>query len=108
MSLSPKVILHLLVHLDGKSHHCVVVGIRGTLLYVGSGKQKCVSKSPMEAELVALLDKMGFAKLFGEFLDFMLCAKCEKPISCQDNTSVITLVTAGGRTTRTKHICVRM
>jgi len=59
MSLSPKVILHLLVHLDGKSHHCVVVGIRGTLLYVGSGKQKCVSKSPMEAELVALLGLCG-------------------------------------------------
>jgi hypothetical protein len=85
-----------------------VIQVGGVSVYFGSKKQKCVSKSPTEAELVALLDNLGFKELFGEMLDFMLNTICEKPIIYQDNASVIDMVTSGGGVTRSKHMRTRM
>jgi hypothetical protein len=47
-------------------------------------------------------------ELFHEFLGFVLNCKVDIPIVYQDNTSVISLVTIGGRVTRTKHLRARM
>ncbi len=45
-------------HHDLKSHSGVAVYIGNTLVYASSQKQKCMTKSPTESELVALTDKV--------------------------------------------------
>jgi hypothetical protein len=96
------------VHMDGKSHLGVIVLIGGVGVLFMSRKQKCVSKSPTKAELIALSDNVGLVELFNEFLGFVLNSEVRKPIVYQDNTSVISLVTIGGGIVRTKHLRARM
>jgi hypothetical protein len=95
-------------HNDGKSHSGVVIFVSGVAVFCASRKQKCVCKSPTEAELVALSDNLGFIELFQEFVTFITNAKVEVPLIFQDNTSVISMVTTGGGMTRTKHMRTRM
>jgi hypothetical protein len=76
-------------HMDGKSHSGVIVLVGGVGVLFTSKKQKCVSKSPTEAELIALLDNVSLVELFHEFLGFVLNQKIAKPIVYQDNTSVM-------------------
>jgi hypothetical protein len=95
-------------HPDGKSHSGVVVRVGGASVFFGSKKQKCVSKSPMEAELVALSDNVGFIELFAELVAFVINEPMVTPVIYQDNTSVIDMVTSGGGITRTKHMRTRL
>ena len=97
-----------MAHPDGKSHSGIVIQIGGALVYFGSRKQKCVSKSPTEAELVALSDELGFVELFAEFLSFVTNSKTLKLVVHQDSTLVIMMVTEGGGATRTKHMRTRL
>jgi hypothetical protein len=54
------------VHGDSKSHSGVMIYVWDTLAYVSSKKQKCMSKSPTEAELIALTDNLGLrSRIFG-------------------------------------------
>jgi hypothetical protein len=96
------------IHGDSKSHTGVAVFMGGALVYEASRKQKCMTKSPTESELVALTDNVGFVELFEEFLSFLLNVKERTPIIYQDCTSVIDLVTKGGGVVRTKHLRARM
>jgi hypothetical protein len=96
------------LHQDSKSHSGVVIFIGETLVYVSSRKQKCMSKSPTEAELIALTDNLGLIELFHEFAEFVMGTKVEKPTIYQDCTAVISLITKGGGITRTKHLRARM
>jgi hypothetical protein len=96
------------LHPDGKSHTGIVILLGGVRVFFASRKQKCVSKSPTEAELVALSDNVGFVELFHEFVSFVLNCKIGTPTVYQDNTSVISLVTIGGGVMRTKHLRTRM
>jgi hypothetical protein len=82
--------------------------VGSTIAYVSSKKQKCMSKSPMEAELIGLTDNLGLVELLKEFLDYVTGEETETPIVFQDCKSVITLVTIGGGVTRTKHLRARM
>jgi hypothetical protein len=95
-------------HMDGKSHTGVLVKVGVVGVYFASRKQKCVTKSPTEAELVALLDNIGFVELFHEFISFILDCAVDIPMVYQDNTSIISLVTLGGGKVRTKHLRTRM
>jgi hypothetical protein len=95
-------------HPDGKYHSGVVVKVGGAPVFFGSKKQKCVSKSPTEAELVALSDNVGFIELFAEFVAFVMNSEQMKPLINQDSTLVITMVTEGGGVTQTKTMCMRM
>jgi hypothetical protein len=99
MRLKPNALFRVdasfLAHPDGKSHSGVVVKVGGAPLFFSSKKQKCVSKSPTEAELVALSDNIGFAELFAEFVAFVMNSEQMKPLIYQDSTSVITMVTEG-------------
>jgi hypothetical protein len=79
-----------------------------SVLYVASRKQKCVTKSPMEAELVGLTDNLGLIVLFHEFVSFLVGKEVALPIAYPDSTSVVALVTKGGGVVRTKHLRVRM
>ena len=92
-------------HMDGKSHTGVLVKIGGVGVFFASQKQKCVTKSPTEAELVALLDNAGFVELFHEFLSFILNCTVDIPTVYQDNACLVTL---GGSKVRTKHVRTRM
>jgi hypothetical protein len=96
------------VHNDSKSHSGVMIYVGDTLVYVSSKKQKCMSKSPTEAELIALTDNLGLIELFREFLEFLTQSPVPMPIICQDCSAVVSLVTRGGGKTRTKHLRARM
>jgi hypothetical protein len=116
MRLKPNALFRVVVyvdasfsaHPDGKSHSGVVVKVGGATVFFGSKKQKCVSKSPTEAELVALSDNIGFAELFAEFVAFVTNSEQMKPLIYQDSTSLITMVTEGGGVTRSKTMRTRM
>jgi hypothetical protein len=58
-------------HMDGKSHSGVIILVGGVGVLFTSRKQKCISKSPTEAELIALSDNVGLVELFHEFLGFV-------------------------------------
>ncbi len=97
-------------HDNSKSHSGVAVFVAGVLVYASSRKQKCMTKSATESELVALTDNLSLAELFHEFLEFITAGTINKPIIFQDCTAVVQLVTTGGGLTRTKHVraCMNM
>jgi hypothetical protein len=86
----------------------VVIYVGETLVYVSSKKQKCMSKSPTEAELIGLTDNVGLIELFHEFLEFLTMRRVDPPTIYQDCNAVVSLVTKGGGQTRTKHLRARM
>jgi hypothetical protein len=82
--------------------------VGGTLVYVASRKQKCMSKSLTEAELIALTDNLGLVDFFQEFMEFVTKKKIKPPLVYQDCNAVVTLVTKGGGKLRMKHLRARM
>jgi len=94
-------------HPDAKSHTGIAVFIGEALAFAASRKQKCVTNSPTDSELVALTDNIGFMELFTEFVGFIINTETQIPIIYQDSTSVISLVTECGGVARTKHLRVR-
>jgi hypothetical protein len=89
---------------DSKSHSGVAVFIAGVLVYASSRKQKCITKSPTESELVALTDNLSLVELFHEFLKFVTAGPINKPVIFQDCSTVVQLVTTGGGMPCTKHL----
>jgi hypothetical protein len=59
-------------HEDSKSHTGVAIFVGGAFVFGASRKQKCVTKSPTESELVALTDNIEFVELFEEFFSFLI------------------------------------
>jgi hypothetical protein len=97
------------LHSDAKSQTGVIIFANGAPVYVASRKQKCMTKSPTEAELVGLTDHIGIVELFHEFWCFLIGDDdITKPLVYQDSTSVLTLITQGGGATRTKHMRARV
>ena len=96
------------LHGDSKSHTGIVIFVGEAMVFAASRKQKCMTKSPTESELVALTDNIGFVELFEVFVSYITNREMGIPIIYQDSTSVITLVKKGGGVVRTKHLCARM
>jgi len=96
------------IHNDSKSDTGVIIYVGDTLVYVSSKKQKCMSKSPTEAELIGLTDNLGLIELFHEFVEFVTMKKVNPPTIYQDCNAVVSLVTKGEGQTRTKHLRARM
>ena len=94
------------VHPDCKSHGGIVVYNNRGPVYVKCAKQKMVSKSSTEAELITLSDAVSLAAYNINFLKgqgYDVCAELK-----QDNTSTIKLAENGrSNSDRTKHIQVR-
>ena len=95
------------VHADGKSHTGGVISIGSGAAFVKSSKQKLVSKSSTEAELIALSDMTSNIIWTREFLQhqgyYMNAASVY-----QDNTSTIALAEKGRSTSeRTRHVNIR-
>jgi hypothetical protein len=59
------------LHSDSKSHTGVIIFVGHAIVYVASKKQKCMSKSPTEVELIGLTDNLGLVELFKEFVDYV-------------------------------------
>eukprot|EP00590_Aulacoseira_subarctica_P002999 CAMPEP_0172416062 /NCGR_PEP_ID=MMETSP1064-20121228/2499_1 /TAXON_ID=202472 /ORGANISM="Aulacoseira subarctica , Strain CCAP 1002/5" /LENGTH=671 /DNA_ID=CAMNT_0013153423 /DNA_START=324 /DNA_END=2338 /DNA_ORIENTATION=+ len=95
-------------HPDAKSQTGIAVFMGRALVFAASRKQKCVTKSPTDSELVALSDNIHFVELFNEFMAFITNTNLEKPLIYEDCKAVISLVTEGGGVVRTKHLRVRM
>jgi len=94
-------------HSDRKSHTGIMVTLGTGALYARSAKQKLVSKSSTEAELIALADGSAIAIWFRDFL-LEQGYKMKPVIMMQDNTSTISLAEKGHSTSeKTKHIAVR-
>jgi len=96
------------IHADSKSQTGCVIFVAGVPVYCSSKKQKGMTKSPTEAELVGFSDSLSFVEILAEFLAFVIDQKTRPPVIYQDNTSVISLVTKGGGINRTKHLRARM
>ena len=60
------------LHFDAKSYTGCVVTVGGSVVYVSSGKQKGMTASPTECELVALANKLRLVGLFEEFVTFLI------------------------------------
>ncbi len=58
-----------------------------------SQKQKCATMSPIESELVVLMDKVGVAELFADFFGFIVGKGAASQKIYQDSISVISLYT---------------
>ena len=95
------------LHIDGKSHSGAVVRVGNGTVQTKSTKQKIVTKSTAEAELVCASDMVGKGIWHR---DFLTAQGYEMgPIKFhQDNTSTITMLKTGRSTQqRTRHINVR-
>ena len=97
------------VHGDGKSHTGAIIslGRNGGTIFAKSGKQKLVTCSSTEAELVAVHDAMGHA-LHVRNLVYELTGIQHPVHLLQDNLSTIGLITGLGPVgQKSRHINVR-
>ena len=95
-------------HPDAKSQTGITVFYGQALLFAASRKQKCVTKSPTDSELVALSGNIQFVELFAEFIAFITNSQVHAPTIYEDCTAVISLVTEGCGVARTKHLRVHI
>jgi hypothetical protein len=93
-------------HMDAKSHTGAAVTLGAGAFFAKSSKQKIVTKSSTEAELVAVTDSAGDLLFIRNLL---LCQGYDIPplFLFQDNRSTIALCERGGAGHRTKHIKIR-
>jgi hypothetical protein len=108
-----KVVIHSYIdasfacHPDGKSHTGEMITFGGGAVFSRSSKQKLVTKSSTEAELVGLSDGLSHVLWTKNFLQSQGYANGPAIIH-QDNKSTITLVEKGKSTSnRTRHISVK-
>ena len=95
------------VHSDAKSHWGVAVTLGRGVVLGHSGKQRLVTKSSAEAELVAQSDSLGYGFRILNFAKAQgYCI--EQGIIHQDNQAAIRLAETGRSTSsRTRHIKIR-
>ena len=93
-------------HVDGKSHTGVCISLGGGPVFVRSTKQKIVTKSSTESELVGLSDEAGAVMSVASFVE--LQGYVPKTCINQDNMGTIAMIKNGkSKSLRTKHIKVR-
>jgi len=95
------------VHADGKGHTGVCITLGSGFFYVSSTKQKLVSKSSTEAELIGVSDGLSQVIWARNFLSAQRL-ELGPAIVWQDNKSTLALMEKGRSTSsRTKHISIR-
>jgi hypothetical protein len=95
------------LHSDGKSHTGIIISLGLGTIYAASQKQRIVTKSSSEAELVGISDALSqiiWTRNFLELQGYSL----GPAIIFQDNTSTISLANKGkAQSQKTRHIHVR-
>jgi len=95
------------VHLDGKSHTGTAISLGKGVVYAKSAKQKIVTKSSAEAEMMGLSDSSSQVIWSRDFL-IGQGYKVDAATIYQDNMSAIALVKKGHSTSeRSRHKNVR-
>jgi hypothetical protein len=94
------------VHEDGKSHTGLMLTLGGGSVLAKSSKQKIVTKSSTESELVAITDSIGEIIWLRNFL-IEQGYPMVPAVLFQDNMSTIALCERGEAGHRTKHIKIR-
>jgi hypothetical protein len=80
----------------------------GVVVYVASKKQKCIAKSPTDAEVVVLSDNIDLVSLFHEFTEFICDKTLVAPIIYEDCKACIDLVSGAKGQIRTKQMRSRI
>jgi hypothetical protein len=96
------------LHEAGESHTGVIVLFGEVVVYVASKKQKCIAKSPTDAEVIALSDNIDLLNLFHEFGEFLCNVKLQVPIIYEDCKACIDLVKGAKGQIRTKQMRSRI
>jgi hypothetical protein len=96
------------LHDKGESHTGVIILFGRVVVYVASKKQKCIAKSPTEAEVIALSDNIDLISLFHEFAEYICNEELKVPIIYEDCKACIDLVTGAKGQIRTKQIRSRI
>ena len=95
------------VHVDGKSHTGTVITLGKGIVYAKSSKQKVVSKSSTEAELIGLSDSASQVIWTRDFL-IGQGYQLDAATIYQDNMSTMALVKKGqSNSERSRHINIR-
>eukprot|EP01036_Dinobryon_divergens_P034084 gene34084-44039_t len=95
------------VHADAKSHSGVSITLGGGTIFAQSVKQKLVSKSSTEAELIALSDGISQVIWTREFI-ISQGINIPAAIVYQDNLSTMAMVSNGRSTSaRTRHVNIK-
>jgi hypothetical protein len=95
------------VHPDAKGHNGTVVRVGKSLVYAQSSKQKVVSRSSTESELIALHEAIPQVLWIRRFM-IAQGYKVGDTTVYQDNLSTMALAAKGKSTSvKTKHIAVR-
>ena len=111
-SVDNKIILHVYidasygVHEDLKSHSGMVITLGQGAIVAMSTKQKCVSKSSTEAELIAVTDLLPEAFHLKKVIQ-AVTGKDVKIVLYQDNQATISMIKNGAGGGRSKHIKIR-
>ena len=95
------------VHEDSKSHSGMMVTLGSGALLAISTKQKCVSKSSTEAELIAVTDLFPSAMEVVCNITEEITGKNVKLVLYQDNMATIGMIKNGTGGSRSKHIKIR-
>jgi hypothetical protein len=96
------------LHEKGESHSGTIVLFGGVVVYVSSKKQKCIAKSPTDAEVVALSDNIDLIDLFHEFAEFISNENVPIPMIYEDCKACIDLVKGAKGQIRTKQMRSRI
>jgi hypothetical protein len=96
------------LHEKGESHTGTIILFGGVVIYVASKKQKCIAKSPTDAEVVALSDNIDLVSLFQEFAEFISGEKLDVPVIYEDCKACIDLVSGAKGQIRTKQMRSRI
>jgi len=97
------------VHADGKSHTGIYISLGLGPLMWKSIKQRCVTKSSCEAEIIALSDIVSLCIWIRDMLTEIGEYEQDEPVVImEDNKAAITLIENGASTSeRSKHIHIR-
>jgi hypothetical protein len=94
-------------HADGKSHSGSVISLGRGAVHVRSAKQRIVSKSSAEAELIALSDEASQVIWLRDFLTHQ-GHEIGAATVYQDNTAALALTSKGRATSdRSRHVAIR-
>jgi hypothetical protein len=94
-------------HVDGKSHSGAIATLGLGAIYATSTKQKCVSKSSTEAELIAATDLISEGLHLKGLCEFI----CDKKVNLtlmQDNQATIAIIKNGKVSGKSKHVRIRL